>query len=416
MSSYTILTSQLPQHEWSKFLHGTLRDCLPGALPVYCVCRSELARSVAGNGHGDGGELWVGVSIAASPTSTTTTSTAVAASESNREEFSLDQLDSLGTNPWIAAYIDLRNPGQTQVWLYASWERDSESEQQFDVESQKDYEYDTNNSISTSTIPPPPTPPSTSTATATAIADPRRKDLFESLFSHLRTNHVPRLPADPPASWLSLRDSGKIVSTPYSRSKVLFGSVHERHLGYFRPRVSNTNTDSSSSNTSTNTLKTPPTTRPPSLYNKYIIAATPLQLHARLDALIPPDLRLDTLHPIHHPIVLARSPIPRSLATLAQMRNVAVLDADDTPVSWGFVGRDGSIASLWTEEAWRRRGLAAVVARRLMQVVSKKDEGNDVVYFHADVGMDNVGSGRVMEAVGGRVWWRVAWVEVELGM
>lgn len=398
MSDYRIIDSKLPRREWPSFLRRTLAPCLPNTLPLYRVCQHDLSVRPAEGVIEDEddnfrGGLWVGVAA---------TATATASQP-------LSQLDTSGIDPWMAAYINLQNAGQTQIWVYASWERDG------GLENNHTYEIEAiNGGVSTATGP-------SRIQSMETDSDPRRRGLFAALLTDLRTQCIPRLPVDPPAAWTSLVAAGKIISTPYARSKVLWGSLNERHLVHLQPSYS-----SSSGNNNNNKLQADNSkpaiksiTRQPSPYNKYIIVTTRLQLRARLDALIPPDLVFDTLRPEQLQTTLDRSSIPRTLSTLQQMLNVGIM-TDDTKelVSWGFLARDGSLANLYTEEQWRRKGLGAAVAQRLMQLAPMRypvNEDEAVVYSHADVGVENVGSRKVMEKIGGRMGWRVVWVEVDLG-
>jgi hypothetical protein len=96
---------------------------------------------------------------------------------------------SSGTElPWIACHVDLSSPGTTQAWMFGSWEIPSQS-----LRSQTQL----------------------------------HAELLHSLLHHIHTTMVPSMPLDPPAMWLKLRDTGKWLSQPYSRSKVLFGTLHE---------------------------------------------------------------------------------------------------------------------------------------------------------------------------------------------
>lgn len=96
-------------------------------------------------------------------------------------------------------------------------------------------------------------------------------------------------------------------------------------------------------------------------------------------------------------------------------------------MSWGFVGVDGSLSSLYTREGERGRGLARGVARRLCMALGGGGEegegegmgfrgmGEGEGWVHADVQVGNEGSGAVMRAVGGREGWEERWVGVDLG-
>ena len=121
-------------------------------------------------------------------------------------------------------------------------------------------------------------------------------------------------------------------------------------------------------------------------------------------------------------VVLERSVIPRMMETMKELGSVGVFH-EGGAVGWGFVSKDGSLSSLHTEVGHRGRGLAVSVARELM----RRSEGwFDVSqgaaaggrrgdrWVHADVSEDNIGSGRVMEKLGGRKMWRVSWIEMDL--
>ncbi|RMZ86292.1 hypothetical protein DV736_g6484, partial [Chaetothyriales sp. CBS 134916] len=95
---------------------------------------------------------------------------------------------------WLAAYVDLATPGETQGWLFASWELPN---------SQPD-----------------------------AVI---KQNLVYALFKHLYDNFVPAQSTEPTAEWLWLRDTGNYLSQPYNRNKTIFGTVHEKVHQYFPP-------------------------------------------------------------------------------------------------------------------------------------------------------------------------------------
>lgn len=99
-------------------------------------------------------------------------------------------------------------------------------------------------------------------------------------------------------------------------------------------------------------------------------------------------------------------------------------------MSWGFMGVDGSLSSLYTGEGERGRGLGTGVARWLCLALGGRGEGGEKVgeggmgfrgigkgegWAHADVEVGNEGSVGVMRAVGGREGWEGRWVGVDLG-
>jgi GNAT superfamily N-acetyltransferase len=134
--------------------------------------------------------------------------------------------------------------------------------------------------------------------------------------------------------------------------------------------------------------------------------------------------------------VLDRSPIPRTLTTLREMVSVGLyVGAGEGQgvecIGWGFLSKDGSISSLHVEPEHRGRGLAVVLARRLLGMqremftdatVTNDDGGREVAeeddegpwWGAADVEENNTPSRRVMEKLGGQVWWGVQWVEIDV--
>ncbi|CBF69640.1 hypothetical protein AN6353.2 [Aspergillus nidulans FGSC A4] len=149
----------------------------------------------------------------------------------------------------------------------------------------------------------------------------------------------------------------------------------------------------------------------------------------------------------------------------------SVQDAEEMPIAWAFLGFDGSLSSLHVEPEHRGRGLAVAVGREVMKrgvnvfgpsytfldlhsrphsnsngnssadLDSKGDRAASEVrltsaldgstgaapelpvrlsqkieeeWFFADVAVGNTASRRVMEKMGGKALWDVAWIVVEV--
>ncbi|RMZ85013.1 hypothetical protein DV738_g306, partial [Chaetothyriales sp. CBS 135597] len=249
---------------------------------------------------------------------------------------------------WLAAYVDLATPGQTQSWLFASWEL-------------------------------PTSPPD-------AV---REQQLVHALFQHLLDRLVPTQSTEPTAEWLLLRDTGKYLSQPYSRTKVLFGTVHEKVSQYF-PQEAVTRVDPN--------------------YGKFIFDSS---VHLIPPVSLPDDYVLGDMTDDLLQTVLDRSPIPRTLNTLKSMPNVGLYHGQ-RPIAWGFLGTDYSICSMHTEPEYRGRGLAVIVARELIRKQDNVFEDGPVKYAHTDVSKNNAASNSVMKKLQGQVMWQVAWVEVDI--
>jgi len=261
--------------------------------------------------------------------------------------------------PWLAAHLDLSSSGQTQAWLYGSWE------------------------ISFTTSPKP---------SAEKPLDTVYQSLTHHLFEYIYQKLVPEMPSEPGPQWLELKRTGKYLSVPYSRTKVLFGTISEALWPYFA--------DSAITRTA----------RP---YLKYIFPS-----EKEGQATLPPHYRLSELREADLQMVCDRSPIPRTAQTLGECVSVGLLyDGQATPVGWGFLGKDASISSLHTEPEHRGNGLAVLLTQELLrrQGASVEDgEQRTTSWGHADVLESNTSSRRVMEKLGAQVMWRVAWIEIDL--
>ena len=153
-------------------------------------------------------------------------------------------------------------------------------------------------------------------------------------------------------------------------------------------------------------------------------------------ASLPPGLTFTSVQARDMPLVLARTSIPRRARTLLQLSSVAVIgsqaqgdvgseDADaglvQPPIAWAFLGADNSVVSLYTDEAWRGKGLAKAVMLRLFADAQADEETRSAgketglqYLSHADVAADNLPSRALCETVGGRKMWSTFWTWIDL--
>ena len=148
---------------------------------------------------------------------------------------------------------------------------------------------------------------------------------------------------------------------------------------------------------------------------------------------LPPGCTFSTIQKEELARVVASTEIPRTEATLAALGGVSVREAEGRVVSWGFLGVDGSLSSLFTEEGYRGQGLAKAVAGALVEGLGGrggvgeacKGEGalkmgyrgirDGEGWAHSDIDAENKGSAAVARAIGGRVGWECRWISVDLG-
>lgn len=147
--------------------------------------------------------------------------------------------------------------------------------------------------------------------------------------------------------------------------------------------------------------------------NKFLFKITGLPQTKEL----PKDLRWGRMREEDIDLVKARTSIPRSTRTLLSLESVGVFEeTKNTAVAWAFLGLDGSLTTLHTEEGYRGKGIAKAVAARIFRTYAPELavdlEGN--AWSHADVYADNVQSESVCRSLGGRAMWRCFWVRIDL--
>ena len=132
---------------------------------------------------------------------------------------------------------------------------------------------------------------------------------------------------------------------------------------------------------------------------------------------LPPGLTFGPLERKHLALVRSRTNIPRQERTLAQLPSLGIFpEGEDQPVSWAFIGLDGSLSSLHVEDEWRRMGLAkALTARLFREKMEQFWELGVRRLAHGYVLVGNEASSRMCESLGGRSNWEVIWVRMDLG-
>lgn len=133
---------------------------------------------------------------------------------------------------------------------------------------------------------------------------------------------------------------------------------------------------------------------------------------------LPEELCFGKLREEDLAIVQARTSIPRTTRTLLSLENVGVFEkATGRPVAWTFLGLDGSLTTLHTEEEWRGKGIAKAVAAKIMREGAEGlavDEDGEA-WGHADVYVDNLQSESVCRSLGGEVGASILWCRIDLG-
>jgi GNAT superfamily N-acetyltransferase len=116
--------------------------------------------------------------------------------------------------------------------------------------------------------------------------------------------------------------------------------------------------------------------------------------------------------------VIDTSSIPRQASTYLMLPNIGILNTEGQLAAWGYIGIDGSLATLYVLPPYQRRGLAMLVATELLKSLSEgkfRDMGynGESGWVHADVYDGNAGSEAIMKSLGGKVWWESAYMHVD---
>lgn len=152
---------------------------------------------------------------------------------------------------------------------------------------------------------------------------------------------------------------------------------------------------------------------PNATLNKFLFTVADLPSTGAL----PPSLRWGEVREQDIDLVKVRTSIPRSSRTLLSLRSVGVFHkSTDEPVAWAFLGLDGSLTSLHTEEEYRGKGIAKAVAARIFRQyapgLAVDKDGN--AWSHADVYTDNLQSEMVCKSLGGKATWKCFWLRIDL--
>jgi FR47-like protein len=325
---------------------------------------------------------------------------------SQNEDKSLDE-------PWTAAYVDLFAGGETQVWAYSSLEAEVllADGHVHDEEAISDF----------STISPEKQ--NIAQEQFRKLLQFIHRDLMPAYLSHL--SEVDGKINQTEAEGDEGKEERKIkVIAKHKAPAILLGSLH---TGLMKLLLTNANDSYASANFGPG-LKVHRYDILP--YVKYIFPSEIFQTSDGQSNALPQGYYYgeNGLLPEHVELVKSRTHIPRERETLLSMPSVIIYYNDSSspsspppssPVAWGFLSYDGSLATLHVELEHRGKGLAIAlskeVMRRGMATGFYGSLAANLSYTHADVAKNNAASRRVMEKLGGRGWrWSISWTVVEV--
>ncbi|KAF2482622.1 hypothetical protein BDY17DRAFT_311070 [Neohortaea acidophila] len=136
------------------------------------------------------------------------------------------------------------------------------------------------------------------------------------------------------------------------------------------------------------------------------------------DRTLPEGLRWGKLRREDFALVRSRTQIPRQDRTMAVLPNLAIFPRDsDQPISWAFVGLDGSLTTLHVEPAYRGKGLAKTITTKLFKEKMERFQEDGLPrWAHGYVIVGNQESEGMCRSLGGKSGWEVYWLRVDLGL
>ncbi|KAI2015657.1 hypothetical protein LOY97_005520 [Ophidiomyces ophidiicola] len=309
-------------------------------------------------------------------------------------------------SPWLAAYIDLHAWPETQVWVYSSLEAKSTI-----LHGEE------------------------SVLSARGSDIDQSRDQIIGLLSHCITEALPAFLASGkvPKDWA--QNSGHHAKSvpPNPPTALLFGSVHSGLVKLL-------------AEASTQAKLSPPSKYHIAFKERCVKYSFPRSIYDpavnKPSIMLPEGYRFCSrngstgFQPYQYDFIRSRSYIIRPKYALQRMASAVLYhdspnnsggrgfeEQDNTselPIGWAFLGYDGSLVSLHVEVEHRGQGLAAFLAKSVMQqgmlderrfwLAGEHDREQGWVF--ADVVSENHASRRLMEKMGGDMVWTVSWVLV----
>jgi hypothetical protein len=152
-------------------------------------------------------------------------------------------------------------------------------------------------------------------------------------------------------------------------------------------------------------------------WNHWIISTSNVSSGSHKMRALPEGYTVERVREDQLDIVISTSGIPRQASTLLLLPSVGVLNEKGMLVAWGYIGIDGSFATLHVLPEYRGKGLASHVAVELLGQLDRgefRDMGFDGSsgYVQSDVKVGNVESEGVMKSLKGTVGWESGYIRI----
>ncbi|OCK80528.1 hypothetical protein K432DRAFT_382138 [Lepidopterella palustris CBS 459.81] len=300
---------------------------------------------------------------------------------------------------FAAVFFDRSVRPETEMWAFVSGEM-PEHDHGADKST-------SNSSPSISTFHPLFTTPST-------LSCPNCTSAFLSVLAYASTLEIPDVaPENKPAYQLALANATVSREIGLAQHKSITSASYLAHL-LCRSVITLGTLHSSLRTvlTTNNVVRTEfPGLEMP--YRKFIFRKSDFPALGAL----PEGLRWGAVRAQDLKVIQASTSIPRSSRTLLSLKSAAIYPKDsESPIAWAFLGLDGSLTSLHVQATYRGQGLAKAVTTKLFRehMSSNEKEGEQDEWAHADVFEGNVQSEGVCKSLGGKAFWTVFWVRLDL--
>ncbi|KAH6634441.1 hypothetical protein B0J18DRAFT_416242 [Chaetomium sp. MPI-SDFR-AT-0129] len=283
--------------------------------------------------------------------------------------------DGVETGHFAAAYVDLSQGPETQVWVYSSLEPDAAGGDR--DSSDELYSWAKPGSEG-------------GEGRVRSALEEEALDLVLALFRRIRTIAAGGAGGSSPAN---------ATSAP-SPAPVLAGTVHEvlRH-GLLARGVR---------------LLKPSgiiAERDWEVCGKWLFRVEDIPTVAKDNHGLPEGMRWDRVRPSDIDVARSRTNIKRRVETMLKLPGMVVRLENEAPAAWAFLGLDGSLM-VHVEEAYRQLGLARLLVSKLMveHIADFSDDG----WGTADVFTGNYQSQGLCRKIGGKNTWALSWALVDV--
>ena len=153
-------------------------------------------------------------------------------------------------------------------------------------------------------------------------------------------------------------------------------------------------------------------------WNLWIVSTSDVASKSKEKRSLPEKYTVARVPEAQLDVVIATSAIPRQASTMLLLPSIGLMNEEGNLVACGYIGIDGSFATLYVLPDHRGKGLASHVAVELLDRLERgefQDMGFDgsSEWVHSDVKVGNKESEGVMKSLGGTVGWESTYIWID---